>query len=101
MPIFLHFGSILAPFGTLGRPKVRFFSFWVALARTVTPTVSGSAISSEFGCPEGVPEVSGRHERGPSGGEVKLHVAPLDGDIVWVLARSAISEACTACMQLT
>ena len=33
----------------------------------------------------------------PSGGEGKLHLAPLDGDIVWVSARSAISEACTAC----
>ena len=28
---------------------------------------------------------------------VKLHVAPLGGDIVWVSAHSAISEACTAC----
>ena len=28
---------------------------------------------------------------------VKLHVAPLDGDIVWVSAHSAISEACSGC----
>ena len=40
-------------------------------------------------------EVNGTAER--SGDMVKLHVAPLDGDIVWVSAHSAISEACTAC----
>ncbi len=33
-----------------------------------------------------------------SGGEVKLHVAPLGGALAWVSARSAISEACTACI---
>ena len=35
---------------------------------------------------------------GTSGGKVKLHVAPLDGDIAWILTRSAISEASTACI---
>ena len=30
----------------------------------------------------------------PSGDTVKLHVAPLNGDIAYVSARSAISEAC-------
>ena len=33
-PICLHFGSMWAPFGTLGPPKVRFFAFWHAPART-------------------------------------------------------------------
>ena len=33
-----------------------------------------------------------------SGDMVKLHVAPLDSDIVWVSAHSAISEARTACI---
>ena len=93
------FGSILAPFGTLGPPKVRFFAFRGALARTFAHTARASTILSDFGCPDGGgPKVSRRLRRGPFGGEVKLHLAPLDGDIVWVSARSAISEACTACI---
>ena len=38
---------------------------------------------------------------GRSGDTVKLHFAPLDGALAWVSAHSAISEACTACKQLT
>ena len=81
-PICLHFGSILAPFGTLGPPKVRFFAFWGARARTFAHSARAGAILRGFGCPRGGPKVSRRLRRGPCCGEVKLHVAPLDGDIV-------------------
>ena len=99
--IWLHFGSIAAPFGTLGPPRVRFFAFRDALARTCAHAAGAGAILSEFGCPRGGQKLVGGTSGATSGREVKLHLAPLDGDIVRVSARSAISDACTACMQLT
>ena len=67
----LPFASILAPFGTLGSPKVRFFACRGALARTFAHTARASAILSEFGCPKGVPEVSRRLRRGTLWGNGK------------------------------
>ena len=55
-PICLRFGSILAPVGTLGPPKFRFFAVWGARARTFAHSARASAILSEFGCPTGVPK---------------------------------------------
>ena len=64
VPIGFYFSSILALLTPLGPPKVCFFSFWGALARTFAHTASTTAILSEFGCPKGVPEVSRRWGRG-------------------------------------
>ena len=76
----LPFGSVLAPFFHLlapsGPPKVRFFSFWGALARTFAHTASTTAILSEFGCPKGVPEVSRRLGRGHLWGCGKTALGP-------------------------
>ena len=49
----------------------------------------------------GGPEKSRRWGRGPCGDMVKLHFAPLNGAPVWVLAHSAISDACNACKRPT
>ena len=46
--------SIWRSFGTLGSPKVRFFTFWVARARTFAHSARANAILSEFGGPRGV-----------------------------------------------
>ena len=96
-PICRHFGSILAPLGTLGPPKVRFFVFRGDPARTFAHTARAGAILSEFGCPRGAPKLVGGTSGATSGDMVKLHVAPLGGALAWVSAHSAISEACTAC----
>ena len=95
--MWLHFGSIWAPFGTLGPPKVRFFAFRGALARTFAHTARAGAILSEFGRPRGDPKFVGGTSADFSGRDLKLHLAPLRGALAWVSARSAISEACTAC----
>ena len=52
-PICLRLGSILAPFGTLGPPKARFFAFGDALARTFAHRALAGAILREFGCARG------------------------------------------------
>ena len=77
MSICLHFGSILAPCGTLGLPKVRLFAFRGALARTFAHSARAGAILSEFGCPRGGPKASPRHEAGTSGGRENCTLAPL------------------------
>ena len=101
LPFWVHFGSIVTLFGTLGPPWVRFFAFRDALARTFAHTARASAILKEFRCPKGEAEKSRRLGRGPSGRVVKLHFAPQSGAPVRVLAHSAISDACNACKRPT
>ena len=101
LPFWVHFGSIVTLFGTLGPPWVRFFAFRGALARTFAHTARASPILREFGCPKGGQKKVGGEGGDPCGREGKLHFAPLNDAPVWVLAHSAISDACNACKKAT
>ena len=62
-----------------------------ALARAPLRTVRAQVrFYEDLGVQRGFQRGGQRHERGPSGGEVKLHVAPLGGALAWVSAHSAL-----------
>ena len=77
MSICLHFGSILAPCGTLGPPKVRLFAFRGALARTFAHSARAGAILSDFGCPRGSQKVVCGTRPGPLASRENSTLAPL------------------------
>ena len=79
-------------FGTLAPPRGRFFLFRGALGRALAPSERTNAISHDFGAPGGTPKKSWQSEASPSGREVKLHLAPLGGDIVRVSTTFALSQ---------
>ena len=77
MSICFHFGSILAPCGTLGPPKVRLFAFRGALARTFAHSARAGAILSEFGCPRELQKKSAAQGQTPLDARENCTLAPL------------------------
>ena len=61
----LPFRHFLAPLGTLGHLRGRFFAFWDALARTFAHSARAGAILREMGCQGGGPKRRSAARRRP------------------------------------
>ena len=96
-PFCVPFGIHLAPLGAQSGSLERLWTPWSAPLRRVSAQVRFARILDALG--RAKQKFGGTAER--SGGVVKLHFAPPHGDIVWVLAHSAILQACAALRELT